>query len=77
MFGRFPSLPADPTIVNTGLQGRSDVHKRCGTGETYYEYGAAFAADNCVGTVESQTSGGERRRLKRNDDRRQTKRRLD
>eukprot|EP00965_Chrysotila_dentata_P036556 1216509-Pleurochrysis_carterae.AAC.1 len=31
MFGRFPSLPADPSIVSTGLQGRSDVHKRCGT----------------------------------------------
>eukprot|EP00965_Chrysotila_dentata_P025405 844234-Pleurochrysis_carterae.AAC.1 len=56
MFGRFPSLSLDPGVVSTGIQGRSGVHKRCGTGETYYDYASAFAVDNCVTTIPSPPS---------------------
>eukprot|EP00965_Chrysotila_dentata_P103125 3404580-Pleurochrysis_carterae.AAC.1 len=36
IFGQFPTLATDPSMVTTGIQGRTDVHMRCGTNESSY-----------------------------------------
>eukprot|EP00965_Chrysotila_dentata_P263487 6214838-Pleurochrysis_carterae.AAC.1 len=62
IFGRFPSLSSDPSMVTTGLQGRSDVHTRCDTNESAYDYAAAYAIDNCIVALpvnEEQARSGE------------------
>eukprot|EP00965_Chrysotila_dentata_P030719 1023089-Pleurochrysis_carterae.AAC.1 len=59
IFGRFPTLASDPSMVTTGLQGRTDVDMRCNTNERAYEYAAAFAIDNCIVTVPPTWGDGE------------------
>jgi len=59
MLGGFEGiLPSDPSVVVTGLQGRSDLHRRCDTSEMYYDYYQAYTDDSCINMHESQ-----RRRL--------------